>query len=162
MCRKMIYLISSILVLSVPSSVCADLVGHWTLDEGFGNIAQDSTANGNDGTFVGELKWITGKIGGALDFDGEAYVDCGNDASLNVTGPFSATIWIKPGTLGGPDSVAPLCKADTAAGWSWQLRFAWGAGGQDDIIGWQFNSPGERTWVYVGQVLPVGVRPLRV
>ena len=154
--RKMIYLISSILVLSVPSSVFADLVGHWTLDEGFGNIAQDSTANGNDGTFVGELKWITGKMGGALEFDGEAYVDCGNDASLNVTGPFSATIWINPGTLGGPDSVAPLCKADTAAGWSWQLRFAWGAGGQDDIIGWQFNSPGQRTWVYVGQVLPVG------
>ena len=92
MCRKMIYLISSILVLSAPSSVCADLVGHWTLDEGSGNIAQDSTANGNDGTFVGELKWITGKMGGALDFDGEAYVDCGNDASLNVTGPFSATI----------------------------------------------------------------------
>ncbi|MFC1637321.1 LamG-like jellyroll fold domain-containing protein [Planctomycetota bacterium] len=40
--------------------------------------------------------------------------------------------------------------------WDWQLRFAWGSGGQDDIIGWQFHTPDGSTWIYVGQVLPVG------
>ena len=154
MCKKLICLFFSIFMLSLTGSVYADLVGHWKLDDGSGTTVADSSGNGNDGTFVGNLQWVAGKDGGALDFDGESYVDCGNDPSLNVTGPFSGAIWIRPGTLGGPDSQALLCKA-TPPDWSWQLRFAWGGGGQDNIIGWQFNSPGERTWIYVGQELPV-------
>ena len=49
MCRKMIYLVSFILVLSVSSSVCADLVGHWKLDDGSGTTITDISGNGNDG-----------------------------------------------------------------------------------------------------------------
>jgi len=46
-----------------------------------GNTALDSSGNGNDGTFVGNPQWVTGKFGGALEFDGDDYVNCGNDAS---------------------------------------------------------------------------------
>ncbi len=48
----------------------ADLVGHWKLDEGSGDVAHDSSGNGNDGNLVGNPQWVAGKIGGALEFDG--------------------------------------------------------------------------------------------
>ena len=46
------------------------LVSHWEFNEGGGNVAADSTDNGNDGTVQGTAVWSTGKIGGALSFDG--------------------------------------------------------------------------------------------
>ncbi|MCP4258147.1 MAG: hypothetical protein GY774_11720, partial [Planctomycetes bacterium] len=74
MCRKVISLVSFVMVLglistSVVSAIDLDtdpaLVGWWTFDEGSGNIAADSSGNGNDGTLNGPLEWTTeGKLGG--------------------------------------------------------------------------------------------------
>jgi hypothetical protein len=86
MCRKLIYLTSFILVLSLAGSTSAKLVGHWKLDEGSGIITHDSSRNGNDGTFkgVGDPKWVAGKIGGAVEFDAiDGYIDCGDDRSIS-------------------------------------------------------------------------------
>ncbi len=41
MSKKLIYLVSSILVLSLAGGASADLVGHWTLDDGSGTVALD-------------------------------------------------------------------------------------------------------------------------
>jgi len=90
----------------------------------------------------------------AMEFDGESYVDCGNDASLDITGPISMSIWIRPGTDGSVET-APLCKADASAGWSWQLRYGWNTD-KPTIMGFQFNATGGRVWVYVNQDLPIG------
>jgi hypothetical protein len=68
MCRRLISLVSCILVLSVANSACADLVGHWALDEGSGIIAHDSSGSGNDGTING-AQTTAGQIGEALLFD---------------------------------------------------------------------------------------------
>ena len=46
-----------------------DFAGVWLFDEGKGNIVKDLTDNGNDGEFDGP-KWIDGKFGKALEFDG--------------------------------------------------------------------------------------------
>jgi N-acetylneuraminic acid mutarotase len=46
------------------------LVGWWKFDETNGTIAYDSSGNGNDGNLTGGPTWATGKIGGALSFDG--------------------------------------------------------------------------------------------
>ncbi|MBA7702358.1 hypothetical protein ES703_111122 [subsurface metagenome] len=74
----------------------AGLVGHWKLDEGAGTIAFDSSGLGNDGTLGGDPQWTAGKIGGALDFDGDDYVDCGNPSRLDFgTGSWSVSAWIK-------------------------------------------------------------------
>ena len=43
-------------------------VGMWLFDEGKGNIAKDSSGNGNDGTFNGVPKWVDGKFGNAVEF----------------------------------------------------------------------------------------------
>jgi hypothetical protein len=47
------------------------LVGHWSLDEGNGSVAGDFSENNNDGTLQGNPQWTEGKMGEALDFDGE-------------------------------------------------------------------------------------------
>ena len=47
MCRKLICLISFVLMLSVAGNASAELVAYWTFDEGSGNIVYDLSGNGN-------------------------------------------------------------------------------------------------------------------
>ena len=83
------------LMTSVSKAADPDLVAHWKLDDGSGTTAIDSSGNGNDGTFVGDPQWVAGKLGGALDFDGDGdYVDFGNDTIFDITDAFSLTLWI--------------------------------------------------------------------
>jgi len=101
MCKKLIYLVSFVLVLGLVNSASADLVGRWKFDEGSGTIAYDSSGNGNDGTLQGDPQWVAGIIGsGALSFDGtDGYVEIGDDASLNLTDALTITIWVKVNDL---------------------------------------------------------------
>ena len=71
MSKKLIYFVSFILVLGLVSSVSAELVAHWRLDEGSGDTVFDLSGSDNDGTIEGNPQWVTGKIGGALKFDGD-------------------------------------------------------------------------------------------
>jgi hypothetical protein len=56
-------------------------VGHWEFDQGEGITAYDSSGNDNHGTLTNMTSddWVTGKINGALEFDGtDDYVDIGS------------------------------------------------------------------------------------
>ncbi len=77
------------------------VLGAWLLDEGTGNIAEDASGNGNDGTLMGAPNWVAGWSGNALEFIGSGtYVDCGNAEALNV-GVFSVSFWCNiPSTQG--------------------------------------------------------------
>ncbi|MBN2477316.1 MAG: tandem-95 repeat protein [Pirellulales bacterium] len=46
------------------------LAGRWSLNEGSGLTADDSSGNGLPGTLINGPAWIAGWTGGALDFDG--------------------------------------------------------------------------------------------
>ena len=85
-------------VLTASSYAKIDLktcVGMWLLDEGNGTTVKDSSGNGNDGKLTNGPKWVGGKFGKALQFDGvNQYVDCGNDVSLDLTGDFTIVAWI--------------------------------------------------------------------
>jgi len=69
------------------------LVGHWTFDEGAGTVALDSSGNGNDGIFVGDPQWVAGVVGGALEFNGDDYLDCGNSDSLQIQDAITIAFW---------------------------------------------------------------------
>jgi hypothetical protein len=76
MCKKLAYSISFVLMLGLVLTGTADaadpnLVGYWTFDEGSGTIVHDSSGQGNDGTIEGAPQWVAGKIGGAMQFDGD-------------------------------------------------------------------------------------------
>ncbi|TKJ37662.1 MAG: hypothetical protein CEE38_06210 [Planctomycetes bacterium B3_Pla] len=95
MYKKLIYLFSFVLVLSIAGNASADLVAHWKLDEGSGNTVYDSGTSGNDGTFEGDPQWVAGYYGGALEFDGtDDNIDCGNDDSFNITDEITLSAWI--------------------------------------------------------------------
>jgi hypothetical protein len=68
------------------------LAAYWALN---GN-AQDGSGNGNDGALMGGATWAaTGKFGGALSLNGtDAYVDCGNGPSLNITEAITLSAWV--------------------------------------------------------------------
>ena len=96
MFKKLIYLACLALVLSLVSNASADLVAHWRLDETSGTTASDSSGNGLNGTLGGDPQWVAGKIGGALEFDGDDYVDLGAPAVFDFgTEDFTITAWIK-------------------------------------------------------------------
>jgi hypothetical protein len=164
MCRKLIYLVSFILVLSAASSVRADLVGHWTLDDGSGTTVADISGKGNDGTIVNNPTWIPGIQGLALEFHGLGvpggggdYIDCGNDASLDITGPISIALWIRPDAddpEGNLTTTAPMAKAmqGMSPSWSFQVRYGWGQGAPEPNMAFTFNTS-PRAWAFVGKKL---------
>lgn len=49
----------------------ANLIGHWAFEEGSGQSANDSTANGFHGTIAGNPAWVSGQVGGALSLNGQ-------------------------------------------------------------------------------------------
>jgi hypothetical protein len=78
---KSIILVTVAFVLGLAQAGLAqvdpDLIGWWRLDEGQGNATADLSRYGNHGTLVGGPKWVAGKIGKALQFDGaDDYVRC--------------------------------------------------------------------------------------
>ena len=87
------------LVFTAQSSAEIDpetIVGLWLFDEGAGNVAKDSSENGNDGKLMNGPKRVAGKFGKALEFDNKGtYVDCGNDKSLDVNS-FTLSVWVFP------------------------------------------------------------------
>jgi PKD repeat protein len=72
------------------------LVAHWPMNEGSPSTSiADVSGNGNTGTINGAT-WIGIGANKALSFDGSGdYVDCGNDASLNITDSITIEAWVK-------------------------------------------------------------------
>jgi len=96
--KGLIILISFVLLLSFQSiGLCAsNLVAAWAFDEGSGDTVKDISGNGHDGTISG-AKWTDGKIGKALDFNGDGdQVLIPNDNSLNIQGELTVEAWVFP------------------------------------------------------------------
>jgi hypothetical protein len=126
------------------------------------NDVLDASGNGNDGTIVGAPTVVDGPAGYgmALEFHGLGaaggggdYIDCGNDASLDIAGPISLALWIRPGAddpEGQGTETAPMAKAMSGVGWSWQVRYGWGS--PQPYMAFTFNTS-PRAWAYVGRNL---------
>ena len=105
MCRKPNYLISLVLLMSLvlSSSVDADLVGWWGLDDGSGLTAIDSSGNDNDGTLQGGALWAVGKNAGAVELDGvDDFVEVPHAEILTVDTEVTVMAWIHTSRHGGP------------------------------------------------------------
>jgi len=104
MYRKLMYLVIFTLVIALVNNATAELVGHWRFDEGSGDAVNDSSGNGNNGTIIDSVQWDTGKIGGALRFDGTpGYVLIPNPGNLTLInqGDFTITMWFKQDVVEG-------------------------------------------------------------
>jgi hypothetical protein len=110
MSKKLICFFSFVLVFStaLTDTARAELVGWWRLDDGSGTVAIDSSALGNDGTFEGDPEWVAGRFGGALEFDGDDWVNCGSPPELVITEQISIACWVNPAQLGGEQGFAGM------------------------------------------------------
>ncbi len=70
MFRRFICALTLILVLGITANTSADLIDHWRLDEGSGDIAVNSVAGGVDGTINGPTWASEPPRGVVLSFDG--------------------------------------------------------------------------------------------
>jgi len=99
------------------------LVGYWKLDEGSGNIAHDSSGNGNDGTVNG-ASWTAGISNGALQFDGISnYVGIPSSPSLTLSGnQVSLELWIKPTITLNSSLASRINIMDKGDGYGFQME----------------------------------------
>ncbi|MDI6448663.1 LamG-like jellyroll fold domain-containing protein [Anaerobaca lacustris] len=131
------------------------LVAYYPLDAD----ATDASGNGLDGIVMGDTQPTDGAAGGAMLFDGDGdYIEVAHDAALDITGPISLSLWIRPDAEdpeGQGTETAPMAKAGSAASppWSWQVRYGWGS--PKPYMAFTFNTS-PRAWAYVGQNLEQG------
>ncbi len=100
MSRKLLCLMSLVLVLGMASTSLARLEGYWPLD---GNTL-DASGNGRDGTLVGDADWaadpyVEGAVGQAIFFDGMGYVNIDDYKGISsidgVQQEFSISNWFR-------------------------------------------------------------------
>jgi hypothetical protein len=100
--KYVVFCLVLILVVSVPqifAKINKDAVaGMWLFEEGAGDVAKDTSDNGNDGNITGPKKWVQGKFGKGLQFDGSSvWVEVPDNESL-VLPELTMVAWgnIKP------------------------------------------------------------------
>ncbi|MCK5607229.1 DUF2341 domain-containing protein, partial [Candidatus Pacearchaeota archaeon] len=91
----------------------SDYSGVWHLNEdpsGVPSQIKDSTIPASDGATYGTMTssdQVSGKVGGALDFDGSNdYVDFGNPGEMQITGEITVQAWFKVDYVGNDYIVA--------------------------------------------------------
>jgi hypothetical protein len=75
-------------------------LAHWTFDEGQGSVAADAIGDA-DGALEGPPTWTTGKVRGALSFDGDDGVRCTTAEALKSQAVTYA-VWVYPTVYDGP------------------------------------------------------------
>ena len=147
------------------------IVGLWSFDDGAGDIARDSSGNGLDADLIDDPAWITGRFGGALEFDGVASHVVVPDHA-NPTEAITVTAWVKSSTETWNQHGWIAEKRDAFmlhnvqdsqnVGWivvnggPWNLPFTWetGAVAPDDITEWHmytgtFDSATGEWYLYI-------------
>lgn len=126
MCVGLIFIILMISTQCYAKIDSKSIAGIWLMDEGSGTNANDTTKNGNNGKILGNVKWVKGEFGNALDLPGGGAncVSIPHNASLNLV-TWTATAWVKiqPGTWQGiVVKASPPGAANRNYGiWTWDV-----------------------------------------
>lgn len=136
----------SLLFCGIPNSVKgaideSSVVAVWLFDEGSGQVAYDSSENGNGAVFQGAPEWVEGKFGKALWFNGSSdYVAAPDSESLDINGEqLSIVAWINgEGWPAANHVVRKVADGDTSAIYILRVqpetvRIYLNTGGEDEI-----------------------------
>jgi len=83
----------------IPKVVVPSFIGdagqvlNLLMHHGAGDVVRDYSPHGNHGRIYGAT-WVDGPYGWALDFDGDDYVNCGKDASIQLINNFTVEVWV--------------------------------------------------------------------
>jgi len=94
----------------IPKAVVPSFIGdkgqvlNLLMCEGTGNVVKDYSGNNNHGSIVGDVGWIDGEFGWALNFKGVSgqYVTVPNAPSHNITSELTIEYWLYPLSLPAP------------------------------------------------------------
>ncbi len=116
-----------------------NIMGMWLFNEGSGDTAKDSSGNKNNGKINGGVKWVDGKFGKALEFDGtDGWVEVPHANSLGFSKgtSFSITLHYKGTKVGG--SLVGKNYEDQSQVLPWYLL--WNGGGDNMVAFFLRNS----------------------
>ena len=100
------------------------LTGQWELDEGSGDVAVDSSGNGNDGTIINGVWTAEG-----LDFDGSSsYVEVPPAALSNVSSQITVSLWVYGDADTQPRNDTAFYASDAAGSRILNSHLPWGGG----------------------------------
>jgi len=105
-----------------------DLAAYWRFDETTGNTAIDSSGNGHCASLLAGSTYTQGRLNNSLQLDGvKAYLDCGRDQDLELTGDLSIGLWFYAHNW---DNAFPtlISKRDGFDSMDWQLFYNTGFG----------------------------------
>lgn len=95
------WMLISLVLVCIPTTVKAQvdaesIVGLWMFNEGTGNVAEDASFNGNTAKFSGGPKWVDGKFGRGISFDGvDDYLAVQDSDSLDaLEGELTLMAWV--------------------------------------------------------------------
>jgi len=72
------------------------LVGCWLMNEGAGNIVQDLSGNGHDGTLIADATWAAGKFGPCISVDSaDDHIQIGPGDIFNLADQLTVSLWCK-------------------------------------------------------------------
>jgi type II secretory pathway component PulJ len=149
----------------------SELVGWWTLDDGSGTTAADSSGSGNGGTLTGSPlpTWTkSGEFNGAINLSAASgqYIDLGGPSALIMASGSSYTVsaWVNPASLPssgnlnvifsrGDGNNADIYDLVLANNWECVSGLGWGFGFDrpEGSPGTQFQCLGANSTVNVGQ-----------
>ena len=127
--RTLSFIFTFLLTVGTYIAQAADedaLLLYLPFDDGAGKSPKDASGNENKATIQGNLKWVKGKINGALEFDGGAanFVEVAHNPDLEGMKQLTVEAWVQPL---GPDALARGIASK---------RAAWQAGDVYNLFSW--------------------------
>ncbi len=131
------------------------LVGWWKLDDESGSTAADSSGQGNNGTVIGSPSWTSGKIGGALSFNGTTNEVSTSDGN-SVKGLTQVTVsaWLKP-TAYNPNFAEIYFEPTTVNAGNTRLEILLTPTGGIQMGGRSPDAASYVTWVQTAAAIPL-------
>ncbi|MGQ9611096.1 MAG: LamG domain-containing protein, partial [bacterium] len=86
------------ILIFTPYVSDASLVAYWPFGEGSGKLLKDYSGKNNNGQIVGSPKWVKGRSGKAIEFNGiDDFIVVSNNDSINFgkNDSFTISLWIK-------------------------------------------------------------------
>ncbi|HVT62852.1 MAG TPA: LamG-like jellyroll fold domain-containing protein, partial [Legionellaceae bacterium] len=122
-------------------------VAYYKMDEGTGTNVNDSSGNGNTGTWNGTLgsQWASGKYGKAGNFNGtDNYVNTNTTFSSTFQGSYTVSFWMKP-TNGHPAGLQTLFGDSESSSCGGNICIVKGILNTDGTVEFQFQPGGATT-----------------
>ena len=100
-CFVPVFLLTTMGSLASGADIMDGVVGVWLFDEGSGKKVGDSSDNKLHAKFdQGKPKWVKGKFGGGLEFDGESQVTVPDNKLMHLKS-FTLTAWMNSPKISG-------------------------------------------------------------